>query len=222
MHAKDPGYHAQLTAALLDAIPRDAALVLDIGCGTGGLGAAHKARNPDAWVAGIEPNAATAAEAARALDMVLCCAVEAADLDFLDGKVDCIVYGDTLNRLRDPWSVLAGHRALLRETGVVVASIPNVQHWSLIEHLLLGYWTYSDSGLLDAQHLRFFTFQSTVGLFERAGLRIDRTLGLFASPEQAAAAAEMLAPALAALEIERAGFEATISPLQYLITATRR
>jgi 2-polyprenyl-3-methyl-5-hydroxy-6-metoxy-1,4-benzoquinol methylase len=222
MQGKDAGYYAHLNVALLDAIPQDAAVVLEVGCGTGVLGAAHKARNPEAAVYGVEIHAAAAAEAARALDLVLCCGVEAADLGFLEGRADCIVYGDVLEHLLDPWSVLAAHRALLSPSGRIVASIPNVQHWSLIEHLLRGHWTYSDHGLLDDTHLRFFTYHSIATLFDHAGLRIERTLGLLTAPDRAAAMAGQLAPMLAALDVDRAQFEQTISPLQYLVVATSR
>jgi 2-polyprenyl-3-methyl-5-hydroxy-6-metoxy-1,4-benzoquinol methylase len=222
MHAKDPGYHAHLNAALLAAIPPDAAMVLEIGCGTGALGAAHKGRNPDARVHGVEIQPAAAAAAAQVLDMVLCCGAETADLGFLEGRVDCLVYGDVLQHMADPWAVLARDRALLSDTGLVVASIPNVQHWSLIEHLLRGHWTYSDQGLLDTAHLRFFTYESIVAMFDAAGLEIGRTLGLLNTPERATALAESLAPALMALGVDTAQFARTSGPLQYLVTATPR
>ena len=222
MHPKDPGYHAHLNAALLAAIPPDAATVLEIGCGTGALGAAHKGRNPDARVYGVEVQPRAAAQAAQVLDMVLCGAAEAADLGFLEGRVDCLVYGDVLQHMADPWAVLARDRALLSDGGLVVASIPNVQHWSLIEHLLRGHWTYSDRGLLDTAHLRFFTYDSIAAMFDGAGLAIGRTLGLLNEPRRAAALAEVLAPALAALGVEADQFARTVGPLQYLVTATAR
>lgn len=222
MHAKEASYYSHLNVALLEAVPPHAATVLEVGCGAGTLGAALKQRRPEAKVFGVELNPAAAAQAARALDLVLCCPVEQADLRFLHGQVDCIVYGDVLEHLTDPWGVLAAHRALLAPGGVVVASIPNVQHWSLIEHLLRGHWTYSDHGLLDDTHVRFFTYYSIGDLFERAGLAIHRTLGLLPSPERARALAEVLAPALEALGVERAQFEQTTSPLQYLVVAGTR
>lgn len=222
MIPKHDGYYGNLNEALLDAIPAEATLVLEIGCGTGALGAAHKARRPDCRVYGIELHASSAAMAADRLDMVICGAVEALDLAFLEGRVDCLVYGDVLEHLADPWTLLARHRALLTPRGRVVASIPNVQHWTLLTHLLRGQWTYSDHGILDDTHLRFFTHDSIVALFDRAGLTIERTLGLLSAPVQAASFAAMLAPALASLGIDAARFEQTISPLQFLVSATSR
>ena len=222
MTPKAAGYYGNLNTPLLDAIPPDAALVLEVGCGAGGLGAAHKARHPDCLVYGIEIHPASAAIAAARLDMVLCGSVETLDLSSMQGQIDCLVYGDVLEHLVDPWGVLARHRALLSARGRVVASLPNVQHWSLLEHLLCGGWTYSDHGILDDTHLRFFTLNSIHTLFDGAGYSIERTIGLHASPERAAAFAAKLGPALAAFGIDPARFEQTIGPLQFLVSAARR
>jgi 2-polyprenyl-3-methyl-5-hydroxy-6-metoxy-1,4-benzoquinol methylase len=222
MHHKTAGYYDNVNTALLDAIPPDAGLVVEIGCARGGLGAAHKARHPGCRVYGVEPHGPSAAIAAERLDMVLCGTVEAVDLAFLAGQVDCLVYGDVLEHLVDPWSVLAAHRALLAPGGRVVASIPNVQHWSLLRHLLSGGWTYHDHGLLDDTHLRFFTFASALEMFERAGLRVERTIGLMTSPEAAAAFVAALEPGLLTLGIDPRRLEQTASPLQYLVFAVCR
>lgn len=222
MIVKDAGYYGNLNSALLDAIPANAALVLEVGCGNGILGAAYKARNAGSRVFGLEIHAASAAVAAGRLDMVICGAAETIDLDFLRGRVDCLVYGDVLEHLLDPWKLLAAHRALLAPGGKVVASIPNVQHWSLLEHLLRGHWTYADHGLLDDTHLRFFTLESIGALFERAGLAIDSTVGLLASPQRAAEFVATLGPVIAALGIDAARLEQTVSPLQFLVSASCR
>ena len=222
MIPKDAGYYGNLNVALLDAIPPEAALVLEIGCGDGQLGAAHKARHPACRVYGVELHPAAATIAAGRLDMVICGAVETLDLDGLRGQVDCLVYGDVLEHLVDPWSVLARHRSLLSPGGMVVASIPNVQHISLLQHLLRGGWTYSDHGILDDTHLRFFTLDSIRALFDRAGLAIERTVGLHTAPQQSAAFVSMLAPVLAALGVDPQRLQQTISPLQYLVSASAR
>ena len=71
--------------------------------------------------------------------------------------MDCLVYGDVLKHLKDPWSLLREHRAFLSERGLVLACIPNIQHWTILTALLRGQWNYQEEGLLDRTHLRFFT-----------------------------------------------------------------
>ena len=112
--------------------------------------------NPGSAYYGIEIDAAASAVAASRLDRVLCGSVETVDLGFLRNSVDCIVYGDVLEHLIDPWSVLKNHRTLLKNDGRMIACIPNIQHWAVITNLLHGHWPYQTDGLLDITHLRFF------------------------------------------------------------------
>ena len=73
------------------------------------------------------------------------------------GSLDCILYGDVLEHLVDPEAVLARQRRLLGSGGVILCSVPNIQHHSLLAALLRGDWQYTTAGLLDATHLRFFS-----------------------------------------------------------------
>ncbi len=45
---------------------------------------------------------------------------------------------------------------IVEASGSIYASIPNVGHITIIEQLLSGTWTYTESGLLDKTHFRFF------------------------------------------------------------------
>jgi hypothetical protein len=55
---------------------------------------------------------------------------------------------------------------------MVLACIPNVQHYSVLARLIRGNWRYEDEGLLDRTHLRFYTREGIEDLFEEAGLAI--------------------------------------------------
>jgi 2-polyprenyl-3-methyl-5-hydroxy-6-metoxy-1,4-benzoquinol methylase len=147
--------------------------LLDVGCGTGRLGASLKALGIPR-VVGIELNP-TAAEQARAvLDEVVVADVERDALPFDDASFDCIVYGDILEHLVDPWTTLRTQRRLLSSTGAVIVSIPNVAYWRNVLNVLRGRWEYTASGMLDATHLRFFTWREIEQLVGQAGYRIER------------------------------------------------
>ena len=109
----------------------------------------------------VVPDAAQSAQGV--LDAVLCADIETLDdaaLDaFLEGRPvpDVLVFGDVLEHLRDPLAVLRRLVDRLAPGGTVAACIPNIGHWSVIASLMAGEWTYTDSGLLDRTHLRFFT-----------------------------------------------------------------
>jgi hypothetical protein len=59
----------------------------------------------------------------------------------------------------------------LRPQGTLIASIPNLRYRSILTDLVLrGKFSYVDSGILDRTHLRFFTRESAISLFESATL----------------------------------------------------
>lgn len=59
---------------------------------------------------------------------------------------------------------------LLGHTGRVVASIPNVAHWSIRACLLASRFNYTEGGILDCGHVRFFAHEMIVAMFAAAGL----------------------------------------------------
>ena len=155
-------------------VPRDARRILDLGCSTGALGAALKARQ-DVVVVGVEPSVPDAAEAARRLDRVAVLGVEA----FLtkgtppEAPFDCLVAADVLEHLVDPWSVLAASTDLLAPGGTAVVSLPNVAYWrGLVRIVRGGRWPLDDEGVFDRTHLRWFTHHDALELLRQAGLHI--------------------------------------------------
>lgn len=169
---KDSRYYNSLDDNLLGIIPRGAKRVLDVGCGTGVLGAALKERGAEE-VIGVELNRQIAGEAERRLDRIVVGDVEQIKLLFPKGYFDCIVYGNVLEHLKDPWSVLLKYKQYLNQDGCVVASIPNVRYYSVIWGLLQGRWKYQESGCLDRSHLRFFARRDVESLFKEAGYQIE-------------------------------------------------
>jgi len=145
--------------------------VLEIGCASGTL-SRFLAQVHRCTVTGVEINAAAAAEAAPFCQTVLVADVEANILDTLNEPFDVIILADVLEHLRDPEGVLRRTHRHLTKDGVILLSLPNIAHWSVRYELLRGRFSYADSGLLDATHLRFFTYRSACDLIARAGFQI--------------------------------------------------
>ena len=147
---RDMGYFEHARPELLERIPLTARRVLDIGCGGGRLGESLKARQP-VHVTGVDM-VETAANAARTrLDEVFVGDIER--IDFPSGSFDAVICGDVLEHLRDPSAFLLHRlRGWLKPDGVLITSIPNVRHLSVIQALLAGNWTYESAGLLDRDH----------------------------------------------------------------------
>lgn len=154
-------------------VPAGARRVLDVGCAYGALGHALKRRGVET-VVGIELNPEAARRAAELIDTVIVCDVELKSPQFDEGWFDCIVYGDILEHLVDPWAVLRKHRRFLAPGGVALISIPNIGYWPVLRMLLRGQWRYTSSGTLDRTHLRFFTLSGIEELCRQAGLGIER------------------------------------------------
>lgn len=85
---------------------------------------------------------------------------------------DAIVCGDVLEHLRDPLAALLALKAKLTPDGVIVISVPNVAHLWMRLSLLAGRFNYTDRGLLDRTHLRFFTRRTLLDFLREAGLSV--------------------------------------------------
>ena len=164
-------------------VPEGAAAVLDVGCSRGATAAALRARGARRIV-GIEPDREDAAAAAKVYDEVFCGRLEEVRENF-DRRFDAILFGDVLEHLADPSEALVRVRPWLAEDGVLVASVPNAGHWSVVDDLIRGRFDYVPYSLLSGTHLRFFTRSTLVDLFEAAGYRVRAidTLVLPASPD---------------------------------------
>lgn len=214
-------YPDVLNPELIDRIPVAARTVLDVGCGGGALGAEFKRRNPRARYLGIELDAQAARLAATRLDEVAEVDVETEPLPFGDTVFDCILYGDVLEHLRDPWTVLRAQVRQLAPAGVVVICMPNAEHWSFVERLLRGNWDYQPQGLFDATHLRWFTPQTTRRALTQAGLAASDVVARIFDGAQAERFTSAMTPALLALGIDPQAYLTRAAPLQHVWRAHR-
>lgn len=123
-------------------------------------------------IAGVELVPEAAERAKQNMDEVVCGDIETMALPWREETFDALVFADVLEHMVDPWRVLGQLAKLLRPGGIAVASIPNVQNHRVVRNLLRGKWEYSDSGLMDRGHMRFFTWEGIVGLFNGAGLDV--------------------------------------------------
>ncbi len=73
---------------LLERIPLNASIVLDVGCGTGSLISAYRRLNPRARLLGVDKDPAAAAIAAQQFDEVAVVDVERNPLPFALGSPD--------------------------------------------------------------------------------------------------------------------------------------
>lgn len=170
------GYFSQIRMDALALLPPGfrPTTILDVGCGEGSTGAYLKKKVAAAQVTGIEVNPAAAMIAWQKLDHVVEVSVESPELDLPLNHFCIILCLDVLEHLSDPWKTLSRLVTFLKDDGLVLISLPNIQNWRVVLNLLGGSWDYADSGIMDRTHLRFFTAKTAVKMIERAGLHVVR------------------------------------------------
>ena len=175
MYAQKAGEYFDLARReIAPLLPQHLGRVLEIGAGSGATLAWLKHAYGAEWVGGIELMPEAANRANPAVDQMWCGDIESMrSLPVNQSSLDCVLCLDVLEHLRDPWTTANRLAQLLAPSGVLIASIPNVQCIHNVRRLLRGRWDYQDSGLLDRTHLRFFTRATAISLIRDAGLRVD-------------------------------------------------
>ncbi len=126
--------------------------------------------------AGLVVDGAELDEAAAERARTVCRTVWTGDLDRLDtselrGPYAALLFGDTLEHLADPVPLLRRLRDVLDPGGALVVSVPNVANWAMRLQLLAGRFRYTDRGILDRTHLRFYTERTLLEMLRTAGYR---------------------------------------------------
>ncbi|HEX6311457.1 MAG TPA: bifunctional glycosyltransferase/class I SAM-dependent methyltransferase [Acidimicrobiia bacterium] len=163
----DETSHGRLVAWLA-ARPRSR--ILDLGCSDGSL--AERLR-----VYGHEVTAVDREEHAGVRDRVHRFVVGDLDdgiPDAVGDGYDVVLAADVLEHVRRPEQLLADARDRLAPGGSIVASVPNFAHWYPRTRVVLGRFDYDRRGILDHDHVRFFTRRSFERLAKQGGLTVRR------------------------------------------------
>lgn len=155
-------------------IPRTATTILDVGCGDGTLARAIRSEWP-AKISGITHSAEEAAQAESTMEAVL-----VADLNGFDGgslgQFDCVICSHVLEHLVDPWQLLRTLRPHLNSGGTLIVALPNLLFWRNRLAMLAGHFRYTDGGLMDRTHCKFFDWQTAADLVTQAGFdQVERS-----------------------------------------------
>lgn len=163
-----------LNTNLLESLPKDLKLVLDIGCGTGELGAEYKNENEGTTWHGIDINNKALTLAKDNLDAAW--KIDAdnfkANATIKKKKYDALIYSLSLEQLANPEDALASHLSVLKKDGQLFFCFPNIQHWSLLRHLISGNWDVSSKGILHKDNQHHFTRKSFMVMLDKVGLKM--------------------------------------------------
>jgi SAM-dependent methyltransferase len=147
---------------------------LDVGCGFAMTGKELKQLGLAKYVVGIEANPEAAESAKKNIDEVICCNAEDAELPF-DNFFDYIILSHILEHLYDPSAVLKKIMKTLKNNGKLIVGLPNIKYWRILRDLIFkDMWEYQEAGILDYDHVRFFTMRSAAHLFEDSNYEIKK------------------------------------------------
>lgn len=99
--------------------------------------------------------------------------IEEVELPYKKETFDIILCGDVLEHLVDPYNIVRKLSYYLKDDGVFIASIPNIRKLSILYDIFIkGDFKYTEHGILDKTHLRFFTKKNMIELFENNGYTV--------------------------------------------------
>jgi SAM-dependent methyltransferase len=159
---------------VISAIPADAGKILDLGCGAGAI--AKLAQSGGAIWDGITISSEEADSARSAYRKIVLHNLEkglpAADLD---NDYDVCVCSHVIEHLVWPERLLHDIcRLLEKSSGILIMAVPNFVNHEVRFKIARGKFEYRQSGILDINHVRWYTFKSARRLLVENGFSVER------------------------------------------------
>ena len=130
--------------------------ILDVGCATGYLGA--RIKNLGNYVVGADISGPAVDKASKILDEAYVFDLEGFWPN-LGEKFDLAILPEILEHVFDPIEVLKKVKSWLKEGGEIIITTPNILPWTNRIKIMFGKFEYTDQGLMDFGHIRFFTYK---------------------------------------------------------------
>ncbi len=145
--------------------------VLEIGVGSGRLANLLSMRKK-CRVYCVEKEPAMASIARNKCIEMLNMDIETNELPYSSGFFDCIILGNVLEHMKEPYRILTKLKKYLSNEGFLIYSVPNIVNWHSRMTIFFGKFEYAESGVFDKTHLRFYNLNSAKKLAEEAGYEI--------------------------------------------------
>lgn len=145
--------------------------ILDVGCGSGKLGAEFKKRGAYAVGSDISPVAVKEAKA-RLDEVFLVQSEDVLPRNTSQGQFDLIILAEILEHVFDPVAMLIKANKFLKSGGHFIITTPNFMVWTNRLKFLLGKFTYQSEGMFDFGHIRWFSHSYLKEVFKEAGLKV--------------------------------------------------
>ncbi len=154
--------------------------VLDVGCACGDFGELVN-RNKKCNIYGLEYdveslNIATKTNAYQIVHHIDLNIFDESKFETYNNYFDSIVMLDVLEHILNPEEVIKKLKNFLKKDGFFIISLPNVAFCDIKVGLLKNNFTYSDTGILDKTHLKFYTHKSISNMMTDLNLEITNCL----------------------------------------------
>lgn len=171
-------YYSQNRKEMLEFLPNIFTNILEIGCGQGEFGDLVK-KTYNTKYTGIELDNDAAKVAQKRLDTVLVGDVFEQLLVLPDNTYDLLICNDIIEHLSAPELLFQAIRVKMKPNSILVCSIPNIRALGNLLHLLINKdFRYTNYGILDKTHLRFYTQKSIIRLLEENDFTILNIKGI--------------------------------------------
>ncbi|MDI6903838.1 MAG: methyltransferase domain-containing protein [Methanocellales archaeon] len=142
----------------------ESCIVLDLGCGSGIL--AEFLSEYNRYV-GLDINKEYLRNLhSKKIDVVL---GTAECLPFTHSVFDSVICAEVLEHVFNPKFVLMNIYKVLKDSGKVIVSIPNIAYWDYRKELLFGRFPENKSKIYPPEHIRFFTKDDILWLLRNTG-----------------------------------------------------
>lgn len=148
--------------------------ILEFGCASGGMTKyLRNELNCKVYIVEIDLDSFNIAK--EFAEKGICCDIMGLKwlIEFQNIAFDYVIFSDVLEHLLDPNYVLKEVKGLLKDTGRILVSLPNIAHNDVLKDLYENEFNYSETGILDKTHIRFFAYKNLLDFFKNSGYSIE-------------------------------------------------
>lgn len=144
--------------------------VLDVGCGAGGNAKVLRSQGCRVW--GVTLSELEAELSASFFERVYYADIQNWTPEVSQEFYEVLLFSHILEHLSDPSAVIQRLLPYLTSNGQIYIALPNVVYWKVRLKILFGKFDYTDDGILDRTHLKFFTPTTAEALVRSSGCRV--------------------------------------------------
>jgi 2-polyprenyl-3-methyl-5-hydroxy-6-metoxy-1,4-benzoquinol methylase len=164
-------YKNQGNENILNAIGNQSSYILDVGCGAGDN--AKWLKDQGKIVDGITLSEQDKLLAGEYMRDIFIYNLELGLPNIVKNrKYDVVICSHVLEHICWPQALLKDILNVLDDNGRLIVALPNIMHYNTRTQLLFGSFEYTESGIMDRTHFRWYTFGSAKRMLKSNGFKV--------------------------------------------------